>query len=364
MTVRIPSRGLAAALVVIAVSACGTLAPRTGPRVQIGVNSDITWGIPRTQVSREVALIRRSDVGWVRMSVDLSDADPQRRGDLDAAYMRQIDFAVRSARRAGVNVLMELDRTPHWATADPSLRRVRGAWSWHRYWRYRDVRDYATIVAALVRRYAPMGVSHYELWNEPNFLRFWPSGVDAAEYTQMLKATYPAVKAADPSATVVMGGLSNKDSYTYLQTMYAAGAHGYYDAANFHVYPGGDPGDCLTVAGRPWEGDMCLLMGLRAMMVANHDAAPVWVTELGWSACQTGDPCVTRTRQAAYLTRAYQLFDTSEYGWVQNAFVYEMHGGTDTGSWPTGLAMLEPDFAPKPAFYALRAAALTARHDG
>ena len=43
---------------------------------------------------------------------------------------------------------------------------------------------------------------------------------------------------------VLEGGLSNKDSYAYLQALYAAGARGSYDVANFHVYPGGDPGDC------------------------------------------------------------------------------------------------------------------------
>lgn len=357
--------GALAVAIALLVSACGgSLAPRTGAPLRLGVNSDITWGIPRGQVSREVALIRRSQVGWVRLTVDLSDAEAEGAGVINRAYLRQIDFAVISARRAGADVLLELDRTPHWATADPRLRRTATGWRWNPYWRYRSAGDYARIVSDMVRHYARLGVSHYELWNEPNFPRFWPSGVDAAQYARLLKVTYPAVKAADRHATVVMGGLSNKDSYAYLQALYAAGARGSYDVANFHVYPGGDPGDCLSVAGRPWEGDMCLLQGLHAEMLRNHDDVPVWVTELGWSDCRTGDACVSAAQQAVYVRRAYRLLDSGEYAWVQNAFVYQMHDSVEDGTWANGLGMVAANFAPKPAFYALRTAALVARGHG
>ncbi len=81
--------------------------------------------------------------------------------------------------------------------------------------------DYADFVDFVVRRYSPLGVTHYEIWNEPDHTRFWPSGVNAADYTSMLRPGHAAVKAANnPAATVLMGGLSKGDHY-YLDQLYA-----------------------------------------------------------------------------------------------------------------------------------------------
>ena len=40
-------------------------------------------------------------------------------------------------------------------------------------------------------------VSAYEVWNEPNGKVFWDPEPDAAQYTELLKAAYPAIKAAE-----------------------------------------------------------------------------------------------------------------------------------------------------------------------
>ena len=342
---------------------CGSqrAAPRIGPPVQVGVNSDITWGLPASGVAIEVRLMAAARIAWVRASVDLSDVEPVRRGRVENRYMGPLDNAIRTTRRAGLKVLMEFDRTPYWASADPTRHTDQAGRHWNPYWRYRNFADYAAIVATLVHRYKRMGVHDYELWNEPNYRHFWPSGVDPRSYWQLLKVTYPAVKKADPAATVVMGGLSNLGSYAFLQGLYGAGGHGLYDVANFHIYPEGEPSECQTVDSHPWPGSLCLLQGLRQIMVRHHDRVPVWVTEFGYSTCASGSQCVKPLMQASYIQSTYRLFNTGAYAWVQNAFLYEMHDLVSTGAWSKGLAVLDPDYRPKPGYYALRDAASGSR---
>jgi hypothetical protein len=325
----------------------------------VGVNSDATWGISEAEMQAELRLIWYSGVRWIRASVALSQVERNGPGRLNLNYLRQIDTAVALARASGINVLLELEQTPYWASADPAKHVDASGSQWRAYWTYRHARDYARIVSKLVRRYAPMGVHAYELWNEPNNPSFWPSGVNAAAYARLLKAAYPAVKAADHTATVVMGGLMGKGSYGYLAALYRAGAKRFYDAADFHIYPSGDPLTCSRTSGRPSSASFCLLDGLRAEMLAHHDHAPVWVTELGWSTC--ADPgCVTQEQQAAYLTSAFALLHRPAYRWVKAAFVYQirdLYWDTSDLDWGSSLGVLYRDFTPKPAYAALMSVA-------
>jgi hypothetical protein len=324
----------------------------------IGVNTDITWGISRSAIRQEVRLIKRSGVSWVRASVDLAGAEYARRGRLNPRYLSGIDHAVRSARKAGLHVLLEFERAPYWASADPSKHSdSSGHHHYNPYYRYANEADYANIASALVRRYAAMGVHAYEVWNEPNNPAFWPSGVDAAQYTALLRAAYPAIKAADPSSTVLPAGLMNQTSYDFLQGMYNAGARGSYDAENFHLYPG-NPNHCnLDSSGRQSVYSFCLLDGLRAEMTANADPAPVWLTEIGWSTCTTRRYCYSRSQQAGYLTTAFRLLRSGRYPYVQNTLIYQLRNNpfvTASWDWGSSLGLVDLDFGVRPAYKALQ----------
>src|SRR5207248_909512 len=100
-----------------------------------------------------------------------------------------------------------------------------------------NLNDYASFVHVAAAHFAAHGVHAYEIWNEPNLASFWEPTPDPVRYTQMLKLAYPAIKSADPTATVVTGGLSPGGSYgavtstytnevTFLEQMYKDGAHG------------------------------------------------------------------------------------------------------------------------------------------
>jgi hypothetical protein len=79
---------------------------------------------------------------------------------------------------------------------------------------------WAVFVTAAVNRYKPggmlaqangwpagVGVTHWEMWNEPDLNIFWDASIE--DYARLLKVGYLAAKAADPNATVLFAGLAN-----------------------------------------------------------------------------------------------------------------------------------------------------------
>ena len=112
----------------------------------------------------------------------------------------QLDQEVASVRAAGMTVDMVISGSPPWAAVagtagDPSPQPA-------------DPATFATFAADVAARYAPQGVSDFEIWNEPNDVDFWQPAPDAAVYTALLQASYSSIKAVDPSAFVISGGLA------------------------------------------------------------------------------------------------------------------------------------------------------------
>lgn len=346
-----------AALVVPTPSpAAASLAPG-GPA--IGAVADITWGTSSADVERTVSAMAAAGVRWVRANVAWSGGEAGGKGVVNTAYLESIDHAVRTARAAGIEVLMPIaDGVPYWASADPAKYQDASGKHWNPYWRPANFGDYADFVRSVVTRYKGLGVHTYELWNEPNISRFWPSGPSASEYASLLAAGYPAVKQADPGATVLLGGLSKSD-YNYLDGVYRAGARPYFDAVAVHPYTGSaDPTWCWDQAGttKLAVDAFCGIEEVRRTMEAHGDSAKgLWLTEFGWSS-STGDYGVSEAVQADYLTKAFTKLQ--DYPYVRAAFWYSLRdvaGATST--YDANLGLLRADFSEKPAYGAMRSIA-------
>ncbi len=99
-------------------------------------------------------------------------------------------------------------------------------------------------VYRVVTRYKA-NVRAWEIWNEPNLDGFWKA--DAKTYAQLMRVSYQAIKAADPTAIVVFGGLYQDVNSDRIQAFWqalrelpdAAANHFYFDAQGFHLYDGG-----------------------------------------------------------------------------------------------------------------------------
>lgn len=151
--------------------------------------------------------------------------------------------------------------------------------------------EYAAYVAGLAER----GASAIEVWNEMNLDREWPNGrIDPAMYTDLLKVSYEAIKAANSETLVISGALAptgaegafglsavwNDDRY--YNGLAAAGAGQYMDCVGAHYNEGivsplatsGDPRD-------PYPTRYLTLQTDRAWKPFNGQV-PVCYTELGY----------------------------------------------------------------------------------
>ena len=323
------------------------------PPPNVGMVTDLTWGISRAEMDRTVSMLKASGVRSVRLNVGWSGVERDGKGILNQGWLAELDAAVSKARAAGLEVLMPIaDGVPYWASADPA--KIGGRWN--KMWLPANMSDYGDFVGFVVRRYSPMGVTSYEIWNEPNHPYFWPSGVNAAAYTDMLRAGSAAVRLANPSAKVLMGGLSASDS-TYMAALYAAGAGPMFDIAAIHPYTGDvAPTLCWTDAtGRKAKDAFCGIEAVRDVMVVNGDTAkPLWLTELGWSTT-TAAYGVSEAQQASYLTDAFTWLSSRPY--VTNAFWYGFRNtywlGDDPAEFEANTGVLRTDFSAKPAYTAL-----------
>jgi polysaccharide biosynthesis protein PslG len=249
----------------------------------------------------------------------------------------QLDTAVNACRAAGMNVCLILDgngaNTNMWVPPVPA--------------------DFATFCKSVVTRYASKGVHTYEVWNEPNNTTFWSTGVDAAQYTAVLKAAYPAIKAADSASTVLAGGMCPcaVAPITFLQGMYAAGARGFFDALSLHPYTYPATPD----AGIRWQEINNTTPSIRSVMAANGDSAlQVWITEFGAPTSQYSN-AVTEAQQASQLIQA--ITAVKSWSWAGPMFFYTyLTSEADPHSNEDFFGIVHKDRTPKPAYAAVKTA--------
>ena len=263
-----------------------------------------------------------------------------------------LDQAIASARQVGLSVDLVIDGCPPWAA-------VSGAQG--QYAQPASAAAFAAWAGAVAARYGTKGVQYFEIWNEPNLAVFWSPTPDPAAYTADLKAAYAAIKAADPSAVVLSGGLvpaddegTDIDPRTFLQDMYADGAKGSFDGLGFHPYSYPDSPDTVT----SWSGWSMMTdtsPSIRSIMAQNGDSGKkIWITEYG--AATSGPIGVGETAQSTDLVQA--ISQVRSLDWVASFYIYTWRDISTLPADQNGFGLLTDQNAEKPAYSAV-AAALT-----
>ena len=160
------------------------------------------WGNANT-TDRDLKKLTDAGFGWQKTLFQWRYIEPQQKGKFD---WDEADRIVKASKAAGVKILARLDQQPAWARADHS--RKNGPPD--------NYQDYADFVTAFVTRYSstsPIGrVDAIQIWNEQNLNNEWGGAAinqqQAEDYVRLLKLAYEAAKAADPSVTVVTGGVA------------------------------------------------------------------------------------------------------------------------------------------------------------
>jgi hypothetical protein len=134
--------------------------------------------------------MKSTGITSIRLDADWATVQPRYARTFN---WRRLDQVVHSVRAAGLSVDLIIRDCPPWAAVpaargDPSPQPASPV-------------QYATWAAEVAARYAPQGVSLFEIWNEPNTSAFWQPAPDPAAYTADLIAAYSAIKKVDPSAS-------------------------------------------------------------------------------------------------------------------------------------------------------------------
>lgn len=255
------------------------LTPAPERRAEVGFSlgaAPLGWATP--ELARHLDTVAATGVGWIRVDLDWSDVEA-RQGRHDWST---VDRVVAMAGERDLRVLGLLAYTPTWArppgTGDkhPPL----------------DDEWAARFGTAAVERYGSGGsgplagtIVHWEVWNEPNLSGFWEGGADPERYADLYNAMAGAIRAADPSATVIVGGLAPADdgdddlsAPTFVERFLAAGAAGeLIDAIAVHPYtypalPGED---------QSWNTWHRITRMSEITTDALGREVPVWATEFG-----------------------------------------------------------------------------------
>jgi hypothetical protein len=291
-------------------------------------------------------------VGWVRGFVPWTVFEPNQ-GHLNEPQISALESGL-AALPKGTKVILDVVNTPQWESG--STNPVMPP---------RNPADFGHFVGAIAKRLAGR-VAAWEIWNEEDESLWWASGPDSAAYTALLKAAYPAVKAADPSAKLVLGGLTGND-YEFLSQLYADGAKGFFDAVGVHtdlICNTVSPYEILRNGRTDQRINRWAFLGYRTVhevMLANGDDSPIWMTELGWSTstqeCDSGAGAghgiagVGPQEQATFLSQAYHCLGQDSY--VQVGIWFGLQDTEPFDSPRSSYGLLNSNLDPKPSYRAL-----------
>ena len=229
-----------------------TSAPVTSAQLQRGQNSGVAMSgtalLFAAPAQRELDLDRLAASGakWLRVDV----AATQFTWDGPTQFhWAPLDEVVAGAEKRGLKVLGVIESLPVYD-------RPAGTTMWYGPKTDLERAAFARYATVAAKRYAGR-INHWEVWNEPNLTWTWAPVPNAADYAKLMNVTYPAIKAANPNATVVTGGTGGAggsndiDAIKFLEQMYAAGGTKH-DGVALHAYTA------------PWNNSM----------VVSSDASP------------------------------------------------------------------------------------------
>jgi len=301
---------------------------------------------PAEKMKRYLEVVRKVSARHLRFAVgwDSTEVEP---GKYDWS---EWDALFGLLRETGITPLPYVCYTPRWLTpSDPKD-----------FWRRpADPARFARFVSALVERYRGQAPS-WELWNEPDNEFYWLG--TAEQFARLVEAGARSVRAADPAARVVLGGMS-KGRSPFLEELLGTHHVGrLVDVISMHGYlETWDPGRAEEYPAR-----------IEAVARLARETAPqadLWMAEFGygdwrmpdgrpsqWSAAVHGYEHTARF-QAVALFRAHvlalatQRLSLTTWYRIDDLPAAEGVIGDENNK---HLGIVDVQGRPKPAFHALR----------
>jgi hypothetical protein len=293
---------------------------------------------------------RAIGAGWAREELSWANIEPGRKGKWNFDYF---DRRIGQLAASGYGIIGMLLTTPEWARVADCKARA-GQARTELYWcPPANPRDFADFAWTIVERYDGDGVmdapgsprvAAWQIWNEPSAPLTWPGS--PAEYGATLVSAYKAIKAADQSATVTLGGVylfdglgtDPTDGLPFYHSMIQAVPESLHtwDALPIHPFMTSAAPDApkihqtITLWGRilnaqRWLKEHPGIGGVR----------PLWISEMGWTTCRCGQadcpPSAVGDEgtAATYMVRAHAIALTLG---VQHVSYFQLEDKFD-GEW-------------------------------
>lgn len=243
--------------------------PPQGPlgTLQIGLCEDYPSSSRSLQRARRDLEVCRS-TGATTLRISFSWLEMQPTPDaIDFSFWD--DFIRMAVDEYHLRLIPYVCYTPRWAASDP------GDNYWHS--APRDPEAFARFVTALVTRYRSR-IHSWELWNEPDNPAYWTGTV--AQFSELVLAGSRAVRAADPSATVVLGGIAWRVGFV-AELLQLPGLPEAVDVINMHAY-------LETWAEDPLEHLPAYIGRVHDLIVAHGGRQRIWLAEVGYSDYRRG----------------------------------------------------------------------------
>lgn len=320
--------------------------------------------VPQTPLgSADFERMGQGKVGTLRTLVSWADID--RGPAADDNNWASLDQIIGGAADNGVEVLPFIFGTPRWVATDldrfgcgsncgiyaPKGAAALNAWS-------EFARD-------LAERYGPQGefwsenpsisklpIDSYQFWNEPNSRSFYRPKPKPKAYAKLVEAGAESVRAVDPSATIVLGGLPQlagskkaQPGSEYLAKLLKVRAlKGNFDGVAIHPY-GGKLNAVIE------QVDLFR----DAIKQGKAKQSELWITEIGAGSKKGGNPLNRgKSGQAKLLKQSFKYFKRK-----RNALNVEqvdwfswMDSPTSICAWCSSSGLFGPGMTEKPSWRA------------
>jgi polysaccharide biosynthesis protein PslG len=275
-------------------------------------------------------LLKEMGVGFVRFDFYWSDIEPEK-GRFE---FEKYDRLVEILSKRNIKVLGLLGYNAAWAGSE---------------WNTPPDPDAFAHFAEKTAEHFKDRVKYWEVWNEPDYPAYWTPQDNLKTYAALLKKVYAALKQADPSSVVLVGGLSQNISIQ-LNRLYKEGAGDSFDVVNIHPFVN----PLLPNAMQLLKGEY---RGVYRVMEKYADAdKPIWITELGCPGTEDASmrawpsgPNPNEAQQAEWVEKVYG--EPLQWPGVKKIFwAFFKDTNKHFGNGGDALGLIRTDFSKKPAF--------------
>ena len=260
--------------------------------VGIAANGNFTPG--------DLPAIASAGAGVIRANLNWNRMQPHQGGPIDWS---ESDALMTRAAKNGLNVEWTVATTPRWARSspranlwDPPLSSEVARDGWQQFLaraaaRYGQGGRFWTSQPGLARPRV-----YWQVWNEPSCAKRWDGPPSAREYADLLHLSSPVIRANDPAARIITGGLFTQCTPTsYLNHFYRFANRSDFDMVGSHPYEDS-----------PYQV-YSQIQHLRGVIDrAGDQRTGIWIDEIAWFAPGANG----RKAQAQNLRILFQMLAT------------------------------------------------------